>query len=307
MFYLPTQLAGPVLPFNAFHSYLAAPQTTHSSARLLRYGAGWLLCLGAMELLTHAAPAMAVASSGAYAGFEPLQLMMFSFVLLKLIWLKFLIIWRFFRLWALLDGVETPENMSRWMTDNYTLRGFWRGWHCSFNRWLVRYIYVPAGGSDGGWVVRMRNIFGVFSFVAIWHDMTLQLLLWGWLSAIAFAPELLVEWLGSRPSVRAAIGGRWWYANLVALLGALNVLLLIVANMIGFATAAGGTASILAALATAEGAALLGAATVMLYNGVLVMLEIRAAEGLQQDRGGGSRRRGRSRSPSPAVANKKRN
>ena len=87
--------------------------------------------------------------------------------------------------------------------------------------------------------------------------MTLQLLLWGWLSAIAFAPELLVEWLGSRPSVRAAIGGRWWYANLVALLGALNVLLLIVANMIGFATAAGGTASILAALATAEGAALL--------------------------------------------------
>eukprot|EP01043_Picozoa_sp_COSAG02_P084547 COSAG02_NODE_22360_length_755_cov_0.923780_2_plen_81_part_01 len=35
--------------------------------------------------------------------------------------------------------------MSRWMTDNYTLRGFWRGWHCSFNRWLVRYIYVPLG------------------------------------------------------------------------------------------------------------------------------------------------------------------
>lgn len=35
--------------------------------------------------------------------------------------------------------------MSRWMTDNYTLRGFWRGWHCSFNRWLIRYIYVPLG------------------------------------------------------------------------------------------------------------------------------------------------------------------
>jgi len=34
--------------------------------------------------------------------------MMFCFVLLKLMWLKFLIIWRFFRLWALMDGVETP-------------------------------------------------------------------------------------------------------------------------------------------------------------------------------------------------------
>ena len=61
-----------------------------------------------MELLTHAAPAMAVAASGAYSQMAPLQLMMFCFVLLKLMWLKFLVIWRFFRLWALLDGVETP-------------------------------------------------------------------------------------------------------------------------------------------------------------------------------------------------------
>ena len=148
--------------------------------------------------------------------------MMFCFVLLKLMWLKFLIIWRFFRLWALLDGIETPENMSRWMTDNYTLKGFWRGWHCSFNRWLVRYIYVPLGGSGSGsgsgggnsksksngngkssaWL-RLRNIFCVFTFVALWHDMTMQLLLWGWLSAIAFAPEAFVQWLASRPAVLA--------------------------------------------------------------------------------------------------------
>jgi protein-cysteine N-palmitoyltransferase HHAT len=78
------------------------------SVAIVKY-AGWLLvCLGAMELLTHAAPAMAVAASGAYSEFTPLQLMMFCFVLLKLMWLKFLVIWRFFRLWALLDGVETP-------------------------------------------------------------------------------------------------------------------------------------------------------------------------------------------------------
>ena len=154
------------------------------------------------------------------------------------------------------DGVETEENMSRWMTNNYTLKGFWRGWHCSFNRWLVRYIYVPLGGSGDSGAVRMRNVFCVFTFVALWHDMTLQLLLWGWLSAVAFAPEALVEWVGSLPRVVAFTKGKWWVGNLAALLGSLNVLLLIVANMIGFATAAGGTATILTiltALASREG------------------------------------------------------
>lgn len=78
------------------------------SETIIKYAAWLLVCVVAMEILTHAAPAMAVAGSGAYSDFHPLQLMMFCFVLLKLIWLKFLVIWRFFRLWALLDGVETP-------------------------------------------------------------------------------------------------------------------------------------------------------------------------------------------------------
>ena len=81
--------------------------------------------------------------------------------------------------------------------------------------------------------------------------------------------------------------------NVAALLGSLNVLLLIVANMIGFATAAGGTEAILLALASGEGFMLLCCAMVMLYNGVIVMLEIRAAEALQRSaRQAASRGRG---------------
>ena len=71
-----------------------------------------------------------------------------------------------------------------------------------------RYIYVPLGGSgESGWV-RMRNVFCVFTFVALWHDMTLQLLLWGWLSAVAFAPEAFVQWVGGLPRVAAFAAGR---------------------------------------------------------------------------------------------------
>jgi len=30
---------------------------------------------------------------------------------------------------------------------HHALQGFWRSWHASYNRWLVRYVYVPLGGN----------------------------------------------------------------------------------------------------------------------------------------------------------------
>eukprot|EP01048_Picozoa_sp_COSAG05_P021063 COSAG05_NODE_3764_length_1851_cov_1.150685_1_plen_564_part_00 len=119
VFYLPTLLAGPILPFAAFYSQTQRPQTAHSASAIAWYAGGGVIGLSMMEVLTHAAPVMAVASSGAHTQLALLPVMCFCFVLLKAMWLKFWLIWRFFRLWALLDGVETPENMGRCMSDNY--------------------------------------------------------------------------------------------------------------------------------------------------------------------------------------------
>ncbi len=100
------------------------------------------------------------------------------------------------------------------------LAGFWKGWHCSFNRWLVRYVYVPLGGHRHGYgygsscspvqqqpsnrhtpthtrccidmVCNRRQAlaaFVVFVFVALWHDMNSALFTWGLLFGILFAPE----------------------------------------------------------------------------------------------------------------------
>lgn len=43
--------------------------------------------------------------------FQPEILGMFVYTILLIMWLKFLVIWRLFRFWALCDGVEPPENM----------------------------------------------------------------------------------------------------------------------------------------------------------------------------------------------------
>lgn len=45
---------------------------------------------------------------------------------LHTVWLKLLIPWRFFRLWALVNELDAPENMVRCMSDNYSTLAYWR-------------------------------------------------------------------------------------------------------------------------------------------------------------------------------------
>ena len=87
---------------------------------------------------------------------------------------------------ALADGVDAPENMVRCMANNYSTLGFWRAWHRSYNLWITRYIYVPLGGTRN----RACTVVLVFSFVALWHDLSLRLLAWGWLASGFILPEL---------------------------------------------------------------------------------------------------------------------
>jgi D-alanyl-lipoteichoic acid acyltransferase DltB (MBOAT superfamily) len=121
--------------------------------------------------------------------FSTYELFAGSFSILKWIWLKFVVIWRFFRFWAIIDGIEPPENMSRCMSNEYCFEGFWRMWHRSFNQWLIRYLFIPLGGSK----TKIWNIWIVFGFVAIWHDLTMSLLAWGWGMCLFIMPEVAVK------------------------------------------------------------------------------------------------------------------
>jgi D-alanyl-lipoteichoic acid acyltransferase DltB (MBOAT superfamily) len=78
--------------------------------------------------------------------FSPFEVMATGYWTLNFMYTKFLVIWKFFRTVALLDGIETPENMNRCVNNNFTFTGFWRSWHGSLNQWIVRYMYLPLGG-----------------------------------------------------------------------------------------------------------------------------------------------------------------
>jgi D-alanyl-lipoteichoic acid acyltransferase DltB (MBOAT superfamily) len=95
-------------------------------------------------------------------------------------------------------GIETVENMGRCMSNTYSVIEFWRSWHCSYNKWIIRYIYIPLGGN----AYRALNTWAVFTFVAVWHDIQLRLLIWGWLISLFVLPEIVASFIG-RKWVRA--------------------------------------------------------------------------------------------------------
>ena len=150
---------------------------------------------------------------------------------------QLLIPWRFFRLWALADDIDPPENMVRCMANNYSASGFWRSWHRSYNLWLIRwdilstsvipvltrvgsYIYIPLGGTKH--VIPTKVL--IFSFVALWHDLSIRLLAWGWLVSLFILPEICARYLLPPSKVRLihvfsvnAVDQRFtvWWQNLV--------------------------------------------------------------------------------------------
>merc|ERR1712196_515396 len=63
----------------------------------------------------------------------PVQLGALVYFTLNVIYLKYLTIWRFFRLWSMLSGVTPPENMPRCVNNHLSIKGFWRYWHHSFH------------------------------------------------------------------------------------------------------------------------------------------------------------------------------
>ena len=134
--YPPLYMAGPIMTFNSFASQALAPLPIRRWQVLL-YGARWLAAWAALEALTHTVAPNAMAkhrvldylSQRGMLITTPLHYACVGFWVLVFMWLKFLVIWRFFRLAALAAGSEPPENMLRCVCNNYDVEvGVMVGW-----------------------------------------------------------------------------------------------------------------------------------------------------------------------------------
>lgn len=281
--YAPLFIGGPIITFNdyIYQSRYFQVASTKDFKRIAVYGARLLFCILVMEFILHFMYVVAVSKTKAWDGDTPFQLSMLGMFNLNVIWLKLLIPWRLFRFWSLLDGVDPPENMIRCMDNNYLALAFWRAWHRSYNRWVIRYIYVPLGGGGArgsGSVVsanisRITNSLLVFSFVAIWHDIELKLLMWGWLVVLFLMPEIFATMYFKKYS------NRWWFRYLCGAGASVNIWLMMIANLFGFCLGKDGTVALLGEMfSTFSGIRFFVLALLTLFVGVQVMFEMREAE-----------------------------
>ncbi|KAI5022329.1 hypothetical protein ZWY2020_059059 [Hordeum vulgare] len=207
--YAPLYIAGPVVSYNAFAAQLDVPQKTIQLGRYVVMDRLW-------RQLT------------------PFEIFIISYGVLIFMWLKFFLIWRYFRFWSLVGGVETPENMPRCINNCHDLESFWKSWHASFNRWLVRYVYIPLGGSKR----KLLSIWVVFTFVAVWHDLEWKLLSWAWLTCLFFVPEIVIKSFSNNIQAKSTLG-RFIHRELSAIGGAVTVSSLMVANLVVYVVGSG--------------------------------------------------------------------
>ncbi|PTB40769.1 uncharacterized protein TrAFT101_005930 [Trichoderma asperellum] len=279
--YAPLYIAGPILTFNDYISQAKYRAASIEWPRTIRYGIRFLLVLLSMELILHFDYVGAISKAApVWSDYTAAQLSLLSFFNLHIIWLKLLLPWRMFRLWALVDGIDPPENMVRCVSNNYSTQLFWRAWHRSYNRWIIRYIYVPLGGSSfRSWASSAKSVVTyllVFTFVALWHDIKLRLLIWGWLIVIFMVPEWTATYLFPK---------RKWESRpteyrMLCCIGAVgNVLMMISANLVGFAVGLDGLRSILSSiLHDWSGVFFILTASSCLFVGIQIMFEIRESE-----------------------------
>ena len=122
-------------------TYKAFLKGKTSSESVPIYFMRWLLCLAVMEYFTHRFPFFAMISSGLLPRLTVAETAVLFYLILKIMWLKFLLIWRFFRLWAMADGVDAPENRQRCMSNNNSLEQFWSVFFCRITQytWITLY------------------------------------------------------------------------------------------------------------------------------------------------------------------------
>lgn len=286
--YAPLYLSGPTMTYNSFASFLRRPSRNVDVRGVVFYILRYLFCLALMELggsfcypfgiTRHRSM---ITDNGAtvweriFEGENIFTMLCFSYLLLNFVWLKFLLIWRFARVFTLLDGLDCVENMEKCMSHHHSIRGFWRSWHASFNQWLVRYIYIPLGGRQMSIARQAVNIFCVFTFVAVWHEASLQLLSWGWLLVIFMLPEITCARFAQSSAARTfAAGHPVTWARLEGLAGGLMIVMLKLACLVGFGWDLDGLSTMAAQFGHISAWLQLSAYVVINYSATRIMMQL---------------------------------
>jgi len=89
-------------------------------------------------------------------------------------------------------GIDLPQNFnSPFKADS--VKDFWRRWHITLSRFLMKYIYIPLGGNRRGEVRKCLNLMIVFAISGVWHGANWTFILWGLMHGFMVVLETIFE------------------------------------------------------------------------------------------------------------------
>ena len=245
LFYVPLFVGGPVCSYIPFISYVKyGIQKEVSFKRLVWLTVAVFIYVIGLEIYLHLLWTVGMNEKGIWKegrwetyspngelkSLEPQFVAVIGITTLTFMYMKFLIIWRMFRVMALWDGINPPENMNRCVNNNYLVSDFWRSWHRSLYMWILRYIYVPLGGSKS----KVWSVWIIFTFIAMWHDLWWRWVAWAWINCGLIILEAIltmfvfprIKWLE-----RLRQEKKYTYAFVAALGGAISIITMVIANL----------------------------------------------------------------------------
>lgn len=194
--YFPLQLAGPISSFNAWMAQVLVRQSTVSFLTTIRILVVTLL--EAASLSVFCAYIYVYSLNESITRGVPLygfDLCVQGVLTVMYMYMKFLVIWRVFRVFSLFDGIDVHDNITSCIMGAYSFADFWRQWHVSMHHWVMRYIYVPLGGSRS----RHWSVFVIFTFIGLWHDLMVRWLAWAMFNCTGYILEAICVHIYASP------------------------------------------------------------------------------------------------------------
>ncbi|XP_051501730.1 protein-cysteine N-palmitoyltransferase HHAT [Myxocyprinus asiaticus] len=234
-FYHPLFYNGPIMTYRDFSEQIERPMCKVSlvdvMTGVLRVCVWWCLA----EFMIHFMYMHAIQSNETYlAILPPWALGGLALALVQFFYVKYLVLFGTVALLVKLDGLD-PPTLPRCVSIMYSFTGMWRHFDVGLYKWLIRYIYVPLGGSRHGVFRKLVSIALAFVFVCFWHGCHDYLQCWALLNWVGVSVENALALLFSSPPLHHAIvccmSPRMQRRGL-ALICALSTAMLILSNLV---------------------------------------------------------------------------
>ncbi|XP_069506011.1 protein-cysteine N-palmitoyltransferase HHAT [Ambystoma mexicanum] len=205
MFYYPMFHNGPIMNFDYFYKEMQQKETSASKtdltacilgvARLLWWWwlAELMIHLMHMHIIYNSDALLSKASNWTLGGLALAQVLFF--------YVKYLVLYGIPAFVVRFDGLHSLP-LPRCVSTMYSFTGMWRSFDVGLYQFLMRYIYIPMGGSKSGPGEKLLSTGITFAFVAYWHGAHQHLLYWAALNWMGINFEYNIKRLLYMPVIQ---------------------------------------------------------------------------------------------------------